>query len=508
MKADSIFERIKETLRPVDDIEHVQGIVARILQEELPHRLASSLLYETLIDSLLRNKLPEAAMATYGHMKSNGFLPSDQTDAKLVGIVLLSGLEEPQSYLERLTRVFSNDDYGESDVVDLLHLMSIFDMDKKQIRALAELFVEAKGEGYEPSGDVVTFIIQGGATDWDLEQALDSLERRRPLREKRRLRHESKRNPFASLLEGIRRTDIHNHELVDRVLTIMEENAIQPNTDVLNQLLARYVSLGHTSSAISTYKVMRTLEQANSTVSPNAFTFGSMFLLHRHIRPTVMRRHQSEQHLSLPTRTLFRDMWNASCTGSRPLILKTPLLNAAIRAFLYQQDYPAAYVALTTFFRKDTPLNHRTYYAVVKHIARRIWGELYANKRKLAKKWTQLFLGVSYEEIELNEDLVNNMLYLVSRTGFNIDTPLYQPSIQKRKDPFAFKMPTMEMMQSVPVPYPLDFKYEVEPLKRLLRRAIRADAPWDSHWSDQQLDDVVQDAAMEMIGESLPRRRS
>ena len=183
--------------------------------------------------------------------------------------------------------------------------------------------------------------------------------------------------------------------------------------------------------------------------------------------------------------------------------MTTSVLNTAVWAFLRQRDYAGLVVVLNSFDVHRVPLDHHTYYSIMKHLVGRIWIEVTSKRliSRLQVKWCDRFLGVHFNEIKLSEDLVQHILFLVSRTTFVLDAPFHpleEPS--KYDDNGGYKIPTMEMMQSVDTPDPQDFKYHVVPLKRLVRRAILANLPDDSTTkASKRVNAAVSNAKREMI---------
>ena len=107
------------------------------------------------------------------------------------------------------------------------------------------------------------------------------------------------------------------------------------------------------------------------------------------------------------------------------IVPSTTLMNVILRAFIRQRDYAGAFVVLNSYSLFNVPLDHRTYYRVVKHVVRRIWLEI-SKQYKGNVGWSIMFLGMQdYRQVELNEDLVRNLLAFVSHDTFHLISPLY-----------------------------------------------------------------------------------
>ena len=160
--------------------------------------------------------------------------------------------------------------------------------------------------------------------------------------------------------------------------------------------------------------------------------------------------------------------------ATKRLVPSTTLMNVILRAFIRQYDYAGALVVLSLYSHLNVLLDHRTYYYVVKHVVRRIWCEA-THQHRGAIGWSTMFLGVpDYRHVKLNEDLVWNLLGYISQDTFRLVSPLYayRRSVPSTDANHRYKLPSMEMMESVFPPDPQDLHYNPVPLKRILRRAL------------------------------------
>ena len=286
----------------------------------------------------------------------------------------------------------------------------------------------------------------------------------------------------------------------------MNDRGLPLQISVFNILLSREVRSGKPRNALAMYSALKGMD----FMFPDAFTFGSLFTLYRGIRPRIMRKlvpTPESTHL-IPLRQLYSEFIDATQRTHFPVEMTTSLLSVALRAFLRQRDYAGAFVILGTFSYYRLPLDHHTYYVIMKHLVGRIWIET-TIKRLLSPqpevKWSDRFLGVdNFKDVKLGEDLVHHIFFLISRKQFELDAPLHPlkdvlPS--KYDDRGKYRVPTMEMMQSVDTPDPQDFKYHVVPLKRLLRRAILANLSEDGDFAEGKkgVSAAVAEAKKEMI---------
>jgi hypothetical protein len=237
-----------------------------------------------------------------------------------------------------------------------------------------------------------------------------------------------------------------------------------------NILLSREVRRGKPQNALAMYSTFKGMD----FMLPDAQTFGSLFALYRRIRPRVMRKlilTPESTHL-IPLRQLYSEFVDAAQHVNHPMVMTTSVLNTTVRAFLRQRDYAGLVVVLNSFDVHRIPLDHHTYYSIMKHLIGRIWIEVTSKRlmSQLQVKWCDRFLGVHFNEIKLSEDLVQHILFLVSRTQLEDPLHLLEEPSKKYDDKGRYKMPTMEMMQSVDTPDPQDFNdSSVVPSSRICR---------------------------------------
>jgi hypothetical protein len=284
--------------------------------------------------------------------------------------------------------------------------------------------------------------------------------------------------PYAQVLAVLQETQTWDFASVNRVLDLMATQGLHPNLVTMNIFLAREIHLGNYRAALAMYSMLKEMKITTKNISPDTFTFGSMFLLYRILRPkTVRKLHYKDLASPFPPRALYRDFILAAKPGGRAkhVVPTTNLMNIILRAFIRQSDYAGAFVVLSSYFHFDVPLDHRTYHRVVKHVLCRIWLEV-TKQCKGEVGWSIMFLGVPhYRDVELNKDLVRNLLAFISQDTLPVTSPLYtfRYHMPSDADP-KYKLPSMQMMESVSLPDPEDFYYDPVPLKRILRRAILA----------------------------------
>ena len=290
-----------------------------------------------------------------------------------------------------------------------------------------------------------------------------------------------------AFLATLRDSRPFDHHSFVKLLSAMNDAGILIDTAILNILISREVRLKRVGQAWFLYNEMK----KNPELLPDSYTFGSLFAMHRRIRPASLRQFSAAAESTSPTlplRLLFKELVQSTERLDHPVKPNITLLNAALRAFMRQRDYVAAIIVIQSFERYRLPLDHKTYYCVVKLLVRRIWAEVQGSRPRDQVRWVDRFLGVQhYTEILLNQTLVHDIFTVLRQKDFDVSAPLYVPKRVGRRrfptqpPPFSsdtqgayYAFPTMSMMESVERPEPEDFVYEPIPLIRLLSRAAVA----------------------------------
>ena len=496
----ALLPSIEQFLATTHDPQRVIGYVHRKLNEIIPTTPSPHTIYERVIKFLVRKRCPLEATAVYKRLHDENFVSSNSVDAHLLAVALSFPRDDPQDMVDRLLEIVRRPGFKEQHLFSLVQTMSSYDTDKLLVSAVVKTFCAARGPEYNPLPEVLGPLIASSVRLGYLEDAFGLLERTTRKPRSRAARH-FLYAAYVSFLSTLKETRSWDDASINRVIGLMNDRGLPLQITVFNILLSREIRRGKPQNALAMYSTFKGMD----FMLPDAQTFGSLFALYRRIRPRVMRKliltPESTHLISL--RQLYAEFVDAAQRVNHPMVMTTSVLNTAVRAFLRQRDYAGLVVVLNSFDVHRIPLDHHTYYSIMKHLIGRIWIEVTSKRliSRLEVKWCDRFLGVHFNEIKLSEDLVQHILFLVSRTQFFLEGPLHpleEPS--KYDDKGRYKMPTMEMMQSVDTPDPQDFKYEVVPLKRLVRRAIFADLPDNSTKASKRVvDTAVSNAKWDMI---------
>ena len=508
-----LFRKIVGFLKHVPERENILGYVNKELDNTLPNVKSPQYVYERVITFLVGRKYAQEAVLLYQRMHEAGFMSSNVLDAKMLAIALAVPHEFPQPLILRLTPIFTDPRYTEKDFSGLLKTMTKYGVDKDIIGTLVEAFIatrtRALSRGAENSiivrPEFLAPLLSARARSGDVDVALEILDQ---FSGANRAARASVHAPYVQVLAALQETRTWDTASVNRVLDLMKTRGLAPNLATINILLAREVRLGNHGSAIAMYSMLKGMRLTNN-ISPDSFTFASMFLLYR-IRPRAVQKHHHNDASPFPPRALYHDFMLAAKPKGRAkrIVPSTILMNVILRAFIRQHDYAGAFVVLSSYPLFKVSLDHRTYYRIIKHVVRRIWLET-TKQHRVDLGWSVMFLGVpDYRHVELNEDLVHNLFAFVSQNTWHLTSPLYasRRHIPPPNGDRRYKLPSMEMMESVFPPDPQDFHYDPIPLKRILRRAILAELRLaDPNAGPAEVSKAISDAKADMLPK-IPQR--
>ncbi|KAF9037070.1 hypothetical protein BJ165DRAFT_1503072 [Panaeolus papilionaceus] len=467
----------------------------KLSSERSPHRI-----YEDVSNFLIRKQFPKEAVSVVQRMQREGYVPSSLLQAQIALLALANsdGMDEP--LVEMLTTYFKSKDCTGKAFSSLFDTMENFSICPELVATFVSSYLESREPGFKASPRILGYLVRESIKVGDFDGAFQTTNLI-PITPDGVL---EARKAHIAILAAIRDTNTGNpgadntteSSAVNTILSSMKEKGIRPNIAVMNVLLSREVRLNRRPGALRIYRIIQAMGERDPRDKPDAYTFGSMFALYRAISPRLMRLHHRNRDDKdpYPPRELFRDFIRActpkSSTRSRgrhsqpqepALKPNSVLLTTALRVFMRQRDYAGALVVLNSFDYMGVRIDNRTWYSVLKLLIRRVWAELSTPRSAASVPWGYTFLGLqdNWRETHgskiLDERIVNGILDSISRQSFTLTDPLYVPGRAPMKDSDKYYIPTMEMMEAiVPSEEAQRFAYEVEPLKRLLQRALLA----------------------------------
>lgn len=200
--------------------------------------------------------------------------------------------------------------------------------------------------------------------------------------------------PYAALLMGYVRVPVPPLQKIDCLLECMRLDGVKKDTNMCNMLIRAYSRWGLGRHA---YAVYLSMIAKGSVALPDAYTFRTLFILHN---PKRHVPHRIEPPEELTARRLFKEMIALNrmhLHPRQPLAHKNLIcpatFNCALRTFLAQGDYAAAWTVITCFPRYHLFLEIDTIQTVTLSLIRRM-GVEFAQKDMMDEViWTDRFMG-------------------------------------------------------------------------------------------------------------------
>lgn len=465
--------------------KQVDHYIHHKLDKFLPSALEPHIAYGKIISCLLQYKYSQEAAGVYQRMHKNGYIPSPQTHAEMLGVVLASGNVGPE-VMQTLYTLLEDPHFTEDQFLKLLQNMEKIGVSYELLSLVGEKFVKGRGEGYTSSRLLLTKLIDIQTRAGHLDNAFESL-----------LRHENQQNslstePFVTIIKALAETKAADTDSINKTLLTMQEVKVQPDIAVFNALISRELRRSSLRNAFSMYHIVIKFSKTTA-VSPNASTFGILFsALAKLFKPGVHSfRAPLLRSNVVPPRQLYRDLLFFRERSS--FEMTTALLNGALRAFLKAQDYAGAYIVLDSFQIFRLPVTAKTYNLIMQHVVRRVIWDVMMQRSGGVVRWGDRYMGFTNEHAVggAKNHYILKILESASGTEFPLTSYLFGPNFGGER---KYENPTIGMMdgsEKVPDSRALS----VVPLQRILRRALVANdesSVDDVSIASQVFDDVRQ----------------
>ena len=440
------------------------------------HNHARPLLFESLIVFLVERKLLSHANSLYERMIGEGWAPSLYLRVKMEAIAIAHSRKTREQVFTALKPIFSKSVFNDTS---LRELIATLDQGVKEqynaetIEKLVKVYIDAQGSDYKPSFDLVCSLVDLLARNskpkladkWieaykELEEKIPPLTKPKP-KTKINTRSADLYSTYLSALASP--TTLQKHaNLSNRLFEKMNKDGIEPTTQLFNTLMQTFLLTGQLDKVFILYGILMAWKwkgwekrEGEWLVYPDGTTFVLMFraiklaTAPRGVRSRKHRMHSSD--VKIPTaRELFSDMLlthdTLTATAPSTLTTTTPFkrstIQIALRTFLLDHDYPAAFVALRSPFYlphagggtvpdkqsrrydgKGADLD--TWRIVCKGILRRAYFELGLKKMKNkemgseeGKRWIDHLLGQE-TELPLDRGLTGDIVVQIVRFGLD-----------------------------------------------------------------------------------------
>ncbi|OSD01971.1 hypothetical protein PYCCODRAFT_1478131 [Trametes coccinea BRFM310] len=501
------------------------AIVHRALDGRAFNNAPRFQLYERSILYLLRYGDVMRAALLYSRMTREGYIPSValRIQMHIVKLAELSMTED--QLLEILSDAFKNPAFDEAGLQDVLHtLVEGLNVSTDLVRRIVQRFLETREPDYKLSNGTITFLLHvhrkagddSGAEYWSTYSSPSPRPPPSPAEEPL----DPVLHPYTTLLEDLT-TSQPTFSVYKWALEHTLAEDVEPDLPFFNALLAHEVSRRKYDVVFEIYRLL--MAKRTAAVRPHAQTFAPIFrALHR---LSCSHRYRRMHGIRVPERTpsarsVYRDMLTCHVeeTHGKPNtpspVLDRTVLHRALRTFMAQHDYAAAYTAVRAFWYFPAALGQpsMTTYRLVygsllgrirlqfPHIGARLQAGL-----KPDNIWSYRFLGMQDLSADVQGRLCLDlsMVHRVLRVGTDprlsvdfIAAPNYAGEVNEVErlrsllgdfsfledreiDPHEFhahKMPApLELAGAKAVPE--NQTYSVVPLERVLRRAMAASLP-------------------------------
>ncbi|KAI0352526.1 hypothetical protein OH77DRAFT_794799 [Trametes cingulata] len=492
----------------------------------------------------------KAAML-FSRMTREGYIPSIslRVQMHLAKLAELSVRED--MLLEPTVEAFSHDSFDETALRDVLRmLVEGLGTSSHFVREIVEQFLQTRPAEYKLSSETISYLVKTshkegdkeGAEYWSAYSTSDSAAPGQP----RPSSNPAASAPYTTLLRELAASK-PTFEIYKWTLERMRADNVQPDLSFFNALLA-YESGRHNYEVV--FAIYRKLmEKRSATVKPSVHTFATVFrALHR---LSCSHRYRRANRIRVPpnmpsARSVYRDLltchleYTEGKSNKPSPALDQTALHKALRTFMAQCDYAAAYAAVRAFRLFPQAVGQPTivtYRLVFGGILGRIKVEFPRIVARMISRldaesiWAYRFLGMqnlpSHLRYSIDNDL--SMVHRVLLVGTDprlsfefISAPKYrrgqpQPEeltgllddimeaeverVQRISDSKEFHphgMPTPVELTGLK-PAPDGQTYSLVPLERVLRRAIVASVPQTGAPLARQMSEAISQAKDEMV---------
>ncbi|KAI0062280.1 hypothetical protein BV25DRAFT_1991583 [Artomyces pyxidatus] len=438
--------------------------------------------YQRVIDLLLSQGHYPQAQELVSSMREEGLWASSVLRSKMLVASYLSSADpnhasRSDALIAALRPILSLSSFTEKELRKLVDFMNTLPrLDVKLIARVADLYVEARGEGYSLRSATINRLISVYAVR-DSTEAVRFLpatpEDHPPLDDE----EGTSVSAYTTLLAELSREGNLSPERVQAIVQRMNDQGIQPDLPLLNTLIRISVYQQEFYKAFAIYDLIRT--NPSASMVPDAYAFSSLFkaLQAMHYRRSAQTRRMKIPSNARTGRVLYREMVEyhmletCGVIRRRSPVITTSSLNVVLRFFMLTQDYCAAYVVLGGFRAFHIGLDVKSFKVVVVALLARIRTELSVPPPKRGSRWIDRLLGWNVakdlQAQELPSEMIDNFLHIPSQTLSSSDA---DPTGMKS----FYRVPSSYAILQQVEPHRRT-KWDIEPLERLVASAALAD---------------------------------
>lgn len=465
-----IFQMVDTTRKLLRQQKNEEAVEYFKSQISSIHRTSRSYAYDRGISEFLAYRCFSDAILLHRHMIAEGISVYIGLRAKMIfcSSIVKAPHEQKKEFafiFYHVSHVLSLPSYSERALCGLLDVMKHHPLvDSHFASKLIDGYVSSRSPEYELNlstiNKLIRFYVQVGRID-TAESLVESYHR--PSRGRRRTR-----NPgaYTTLISKLSNCGSLSTTHLDSLLEKMERSRISVDLPLFNTLVQVAVRKKNFHQAFTIYETI-----LRAGMVPDSFAFGSLFNgLHHIWASNGLGVRGSSQPPNAPTpRQLFRQMLESHIQADQVAdrhtcpVVRVSTLNVALRLFMLRMDYASAFVTLQTFRVLDLKPNARTY--------RFVFVNLLAHLKPGFEVETQSYrrrVGWAFNFLNGNTRLA--------------DTPPdedIRPEVARALLDFAvgstrFRVPPIAAILGDEVVPPKEGGWDIEPLERLVAKAILA----------------------------------
>ena len=506
-------------------------------------------LYQYSISFFLRHGEVLRASLLYARMVREGYVPPLSLRVQMRVVKEAESIPSVDQLMNTMGEIFENKLFGQDALSELLQILGDgMRASPSFIDRVIRIFLSKRDPDFRLSAHIVSYVARvytragdtAGAARWSAERLPSA-----PLPPSDEV---SSPSPYTTLLRDLARAD-PSYSVYQLSLDKMqaEHPGLVPDIAFFNALLAHEIGRGNFEAVFAMYA--RLMDYRTPTMKPDAYTFSTIFRAVHHMTSKFSGRSRRVRSIKTPKnvptpRAVYKDMLTClgeqareASAGPRPSASLEPALDAtalhkALRTFMGQYDYAAAYNTVRLFRLYPTLVGAptlTTYKLVVNSLAARIRVHLplIAIRTDPQYVWTYRFLGLGELPPSLRANLpfdlgiVHRILYAGSYPRMNlhyIPAPDYtlgsedsryigsSPEDVVRRLPST---PDPELFTPHGLPTPLELvglqaveekrAFGVGPLERILKRAVLASFAELDYSPGKQVSLAIAEAKVEMV---------
>jgi pentatricopeptide repeat protein len=463
--------------------------------------------YNHVISAFLDHRRFKDAFELYQEMLANRLHASGGLSAKMV--VCSSILKPPHeqreelsSLSDELSHILSRPSYSEDSLCELLDVMKSHRLlDSQFVSKVFDRYVDSRGSKLGLKSNTISALIRFYAHVGSIDKAENLLISDKGTNNQPQ---PADARPYTTLINELTNRGLLTSTRLKLLLDKMSQSQIKADLPLLNVLVQAAVRKRNFQQAFDLYETI--MKDTALDMIPDSFVFGSLFNALQRLwsHNSVLR--QARHPANAPTpRQLFRQMLEChvlsiqAAVPRRHPVVRVSTLNVALRVFMLSGDYPAAFVTLHTFSALKLKPDARSYRFVLTiilaHLERSLLkaaDQSYSQSPSCRASWAVNFLGGPERTVRIQPEDVPQLAGALLEFAVG-DT--------------EYRVPTLATILGDRKASPLQGpkRWDVEPLERLVSRAILASMPRRSA-SEEQAERGLLEKLAPYFHEMVPNR--